>query len=106
MASDRTLNHDMIAVAKNRGIVVVTTESGHLAPARLLAWEPKRGERRLWGRARVEFASGKAATVTTDRVTPVKMDIAPTRCAECGRVFDLSDRTDAEEWHYGHDCEA
>lgn len=27
------------------------------------------------------------------------------RCTECGRVFDLSDETDAEEWAYGHDCE-
>lgn len=26
-------------------------------------------------------------------------------CAECGRVFDLTDETDAEEWAYGHDCE-
>lgn len=28
------------------------------------------------------------------------------RCPECGRVFDLLDETDSEEWHYGHDCEA
>lgn len=27
------------------------------------------------------------------------------RCPECGRVFDLTDETDAEEWAYGHDCE-
>ena len=27
------------------------------------------------------------------------------RCVECGRVFDLTDDTDAEEWAYGHDCE-
>lgn len=27
------------------------------------------------------------------------------RCVECGRVFDLWDDTDAEEWAYGHDCE-
>lgn len=26
-------------------------------------------------------------------------------CVECGRVFDMFDETDAEEWHYGHDCE-
>jgi len=32
--------------------------------------------------------------------------IAPrTKCPECGRVFDLTDETDAEEWAYGHDCE-
>lgn len=28
------------------------------------------------------------------------------RCGECERVFDLSDESDADEWHYGHDCEA
>lgn len=27
------------------------------------------------------------------------------KCPECGRVFDLTDPTDAEEWAYGHDCE-
>lgn len=27
-------------------------------------------------------------------------------CPECGRVFDLTDETDADEYAYGHDCEA
>jgi hypothetical protein len=27
-------------------------------------------------------------------------------CVECERVFDLFDEEDAEEWFYGHDCEA
>jgi hypothetical protein len=27
------------------------------------------------------------------------------KCPECGRVFDLLDETDADEWFYGHDCE-
>ena len=26
-------------------------------------------------------------------------------CRECGRAFDLTDDTDAEEWACGHDCE-
>lgn len=26
-------------------------------------------------------------------------------CLECGRVFDLTDETDADEHAYGHDCE-
>ena len=26
-------------------------------------------------------------------------------CPECGRVFDLLDENDANEWAYGHDCE-
>ena len=26
-------------------------------------------------------------------------------CPECERVFDLLDRDDNQEWHYGHDCE-
>lgn len=28
-----------------------------------------------------------------------------TKCPECERVFDLLNEVDAEEWHYGHDCE-
>jgi len=27
------------------------------------------------------------------------------RCDECGRVFDLSNNEQAQEWAYGHDCE-
>ena len=27
-------------------------------------------------------------------------------CQECERKFDLTDETQAEEWYYGHDCEA
>lgn len=27
------------------------------------------------------------------------------QCVECGRVFDLTDETDASEYYYGHDCE-
>lgn len=27
------------------------------------------------------------------------------RCHECGRLFDLLDGPDADEWHHGHDCE-
>lgn len=26
-------------------------------------------------------------------------------CGECGRTFDLTDDTDADEWAHGHDCE-
>jgi hypothetical protein len=26
-------------------------------------------------------------------------------CDECERTFDLTDANDADEWHYGHDCE-
>jgi endogenous inhibitor of DNA gyrase (YacG/DUF329 family) len=28
------------------------------------------------------------------------------KCPECGRVFDLTDETDANEWFNGHDCES
>lgn len=28
------------------------------------------------------------------------------KCVECGRVFDLSNELDAEEFYYGHDCES
>lgn len=27
-------------------------------------------------------------------------------CPECHRKFDLMDKIDAQEWYYGHDCEA
>jgi len=27
------------------------------------------------------------------------------QCPECFRIFDLLDEDDANEWHYGHDCE-
>jgi hypothetical protein len=27
-------------------------------------------------------------------------------CDECGRLFDLTVANDADEWAYGHDCEA
>ncbi len=27
------------------------------------------------------------------------------KCEECGKVFDLLDEDQAEEYHYGHDCE-
>lgn len=30
---------------------------------------------------------------------------ATAKCVECGRVFDLSDEADTDEWFYGHDCE-
>jgi hypothetical protein len=26
-------------------------------------------------------------------------------CVECSRVFNLTNADDAQEWHYGHDCE-
>jgi hypothetical protein len=28
------------------------------------------------------------------------------KCGECGRVFDLMNEEQAEEYYYGHDCEA
>jgi len=28
------------------------------------------------------------------------------KCPECGRVFNLRDENDANEFYYGHDCEA
>ncbi len=27
------------------------------------------------------------------------------QCYECGRIFDLLQEDQAEEWFYGHDCE-
>jgi len=28
------------------------------------------------------------------------------KCGECSRVFDMTNDIDAQEWAYGHDCEA
>lgn len=41
-------------------------------------------------------------TPTRDGVVAVPTTFT---CVECSRVFDMFDETDAEEWHYGHDCE-
>jgi hypothetical protein len=32
--------------------------------------------------------------------------ITKVKCLECPRVFNLMDEADAEEYYYGHDCEA
>jgi hypothetical protein len=48
--------------------------------------------------------------MTTTTTTPPRgIDIRRQRlpvCVECSRVFDLMDEEDAQEWFYGHDCEA
>lgn len=31
--------------------------------------------------------------------------VTTVRCYECDRMFNLLDKTDANEWYYGHDCE-
>lgn len=31
--------------------------------------------------------------------------LRPAVCGECGRVFDLTNEDEAEEFYYGHDCE-
>ena len=43
-------------------------------------------------RAQVQYAGWKGHPATV-------------ACPECGRVFDLTDKTDAAEWAFGHDCE-
>ena len=104
----REFNHDMVALAKSRGTVVVTTR-GMSRQATLVAWEPSRRGRRDWGKARVQFVTGTTATVNTTDITVPDDDSTPTEtrtCRECQRVFDMMDRHDAEEWAYGHDCEA
>lgn len=35
----------------------------------------------------------------------MKLFGATVQCVECGRVFDLTDPEDSEEYEYGHDCE-
>lgn len=61
------INHPMIHAARDRAQVWVLT-GGEPRRAILVAWEPKRNGRRMWGKCRVQFSSGKAATIATDRV--------------------------------------
>ena len=44
------------------------------------------------------------AMQTCNAPNPNWIPLQPT-CRECGRVFDLCDTTDVEEWTHGHDCE-
>ena len=32
--------------------------------------------------------------------------VTSVRCDECNRMFDLMNDIDAQEYYYGHDCEA
>ena len=38
--------------------------------------------------------------------TMSNMNMTDAKCYECGRIFDLLNEKQANEWHYGHDCEA
>lgn len=65
-----------------------------------------------WNEAdRFAFATQKlrAATIPARRPSGPAADewddFAVEQCPECGRVFDLTDATDADEWAHGHDCE-
>ena len=33
------------------------------------------------------------------------MIVSAMQCVECGRWFDMTDASQAEEFHFGHDCE-
>lgn len=44
----------------------------------------------------------KSYSDTQDRKTYVPVGA---KCPECGRVFDLTNEVDADEWYSGHDCE-
>lgn len=46
--------------------------------------------------------NGKTVRLTVGRHGMIQ---SSAKCAECGRVFDLFDEDEANEWHYGHDCE-
>ena len=41
-----------------------------------------------------------------DRTWRIMEELDTEQCVKCERVFDLTDEDDAEEWFYGHDCEA
>jgi hypothetical protein len=39
------------------------------------------------------------------RISYKRMTAMPV-CTECRRWFDITDEEQANEWYYGHDCEA
>ena len=44
-------------------------------------------------------------TETYSESAYIKTRVTCCECCECGRVFNLFDERDADEWIYGHDCE-
>jgi len=48
---------------------------------------------------------GKGLAMETETVEQVGFT-ATRVCVECDRAFNLFDADDANEWFYGHDCEA
>jgi hypothetical protein len=34
-----------------------------------------------------------------------KLPVREQKCVECGRVFDMRDEDEANDYWYGHDCE-
>ena len=50
--------------------------------------------------------AGNVKLATNDPASAFrKIDFGMGKCGECGRVFDLFDPQQAEEWYSGHDCE-
>ena len=43
-------------------------------------------------------------SLITDIVTLMEIETM-TQCVECGRVFDLTDEVQANNYYYGHECE-
>ena len=61
------------------------------------------------GKYSTEKGAIMAIVIKRAGITPTRDGVVaiPTTftCVECSRVFDMFDEVDAEEWHYGHDCE-
>ena len=60
--------------------------------------EDERGYEGLWGMV-------WPCSRLQQRNDPAGTRRGEVQCPECDRVFDLTDKTDAAEWAYGHDCE-
>ena len=41
----------------------------------------------------------------TEHGEPTPLAAGEALCLECGLIFDLFDKDDADEWFHGHDCE-
>lgn len=67
------------------------------------SWEWRKGIEELLCERGWELVSNAVEEALTATAKP---DLSTLTCVECGRVFDMTNHVDAEEFTYGHDCEA
>ena len=80
--------------------------SSKLSHSTLIVWY-NLGTRQSGGNLR---RKRMAIVIKRSSITPTRAGVVSihttTTCVECGRVFDMFNEIDSEEWSFGHDCEA